>query len=192
MKMILVPQKGKITPKEVLNEIKKFHYINKSPYSSSCYNMPGITWDYKPEGSLRISDHWNFISHNEKHCILAHTDEKIDNYWMLAKYIQGKYYVLKEFGENVNGYRFFNMGENDIKMLKYLYNIGGIIVSKEWYKKFNTRSNFIKETHLKNKKILSKSINKERLRNFLNLNKDAKRIIFIDDKDLNLVNIILN
>ncbi|MGL5243627.1 MAG: hypothetical protein ACRC7R_00410, partial [Sarcina sp.] len=148
MKMILVPQKAKITPKCVLDEIKKFDYVNKSPYSSSYYNVPGITWEYKPEGSLRISDHWNFISHNEKHCILAHTDKKVDNYWMLAKYIKGKYFVLKEFGENVDGYRFLSITENDTKMLKYLYNIGGIITSKEWYKQFNNRCVFVKETHV--------------------------------------------
>ena len=56
MKKILLPQSAKITPKEVLEEINKFEYINKSPYSSTYYNVPKITWDYKPEGSLRISD----------------------------------------------------------------------------------------------------------------------------------------
>ena len=56
MKKILLPQSAKITPKEVLEEINKFEYINKSPYSLTYYNVPEITWDYKPEGSLRISD----------------------------------------------------------------------------------------------------------------------------------------
>ena len=65
MKKILLPQKAKITPKEVLEEINKFKHINKSPYSSSYYNVQGITWDYKPEGSLRISDHWNFTSNGK-------------------------------------------------------------------------------------------------------------------------------
>ena len=121
MKNILLPQKAMVTPKEVLEEISKFEYINKSPYSKTYYNVPGITWDYKPEGSLRISDHWNFISNGSRHCILAHTEESIENYWMLAKYIDGKYYVLKEFGGNVHGYRFNEVSKKDLELLKDLY-----------------------------------------------------------------------
>ena len=38
MKKLLLPQSAKVTPKEVLDEISKFEYINKSPYSLSYYN----------------------------------------------------------------------------------------------------------------------------------------------------------
>ena len=152
MKKILLPQKAKITPKEVLEEINKFKHINKSPYSSTYYNVPGITWDYKPEGSLRISDHWNFTSHGSKHCILDYTEELIENNWMLAKYIDDKYHVLKEFGESALGYKFIEVNKNDLELLKDLYNMGGIVNSKIWYKKHKLRPNLATETHTKKKK----------------------------------------
>ena len=50
-------------------ELKKYGMINKSPYSNSYYNSMDIDWNYKPDGSLRISDHWNFITRDcSKHC----------------------------------------------------------------------------------------------------------------------------
>lgn len=46
--------------------------ISKSPYSNSFYlHKTGekITWEGKPENSYRLSDHWNFYSWGEYHCI---------------------------------------------------------------------------------------------------------------------------
>lgn len=182
MKKILLPQSANITPKEVLEEINKFEHINKSPYSSTYYNVPEITWDYKPEGSLRISDHWNFVSHGAKHCLLAHTEEVIQNNWILAKYIGGKYHILKEFGRNVPGYRFVEVNKNELELLKDLYNKNGIVNSKEWYKKYQKRPDLAKESHTKNKKVLLKNISDERLKRFKEENKDVKKVIFIEEK----------
>lgn len=182
MKKILLPQSAKITPKEVLEEINKFEHINKSPYSSTYYNVPEVTWDYKPEGSLRMSDHWNFVSHGAKHCLLSHTEEVIQNNWILAKYIGGKYHILKEFGRNVPGYRFIEVNKNELELLKALYNKDGIVSSKEWYKKYQKRPDLAKETHTKNKKVLLKNISDERLKKFKEENKDAKKVVFIEEK----------
>ena len=187
MKNILLPQKAMVTPKEVLEEISKFEYINKSPYSKTYYNVPGITWDYKPEGSLRISDHWNFISNGSRHCILAHTEELIENYWMLAKYIDGKYYVLKEFGGNVHGYRFNEVSKKDLELLKDLYEMGSIVNSKKWNKKYQVKPKLVSETHTKNKKLLSKNINEERLNKFMNENKNIKKVIYIEEKYMDII-----
>lgn len=184
MKKILLPQSAKITPKEVLEEINKFEHINKSPYSSTYYNVPEVTWDYKPEGSLRMSDHWNFVSHGAKHCLLSHTEEVIQNNWILAKYIGGKYHILKEFGRNVPGYRFIEVNKNELELLKDLYNKDGIVSSKEWYKKYQKRPDLAKETHTKNKKVLLKNISDERLKKFKEENKDAKKVVFIEEKDM--------
>ena len=181
MKKILLPQSAKITPKEVLEEINKFEYINKSPYSSTYYNVPEITWDYKPEGSLRISDHWNFVSRGTKHCLLAHTEKAIQNNWILAKYIDGKYQILKEFGGNVHGYRFIEINKNELELLKDLYNKEGIVSSKEWYKKYQKRPDLAKESHTKNKKVLLKNISDERLKKFKKENKDIKKVVFIEE-----------
>lgn len=65
---------------------------SKSPYSLSYYNSKEIGWGYKPEGSLRISDHWNFGSENE-HC---KTSEPVDG-WALCKFESGVYHLIKTF-----------------------------------------------------------------------------------------------
>ncbi|EPZ54467.1 hypothetical protein H477_3606 [[Clostridium] sordellii ATCC 9714] len=56
MKRILVPIKSKLKPLEVEKELKKFKQIHKSPYSQTYYDTKDISWEHKPEGSLRISD----------------------------------------------------------------------------------------------------------------------------------------
>ena len=192
MKKILMPQIAKIKPKEVLEEINKFDYINKSPYSSTYYNVPAITWDYKPEGSLRISDHWNFLSHGTKHCPLAHTEEVIQNNWILGKYIDGKYEILKEFGSNVPGYRFIEVNKNELELLEDLYNKEGIVSSKEWYKKHLTRPILARESHTKNKKVFFKYINDDRLKKFKEENKDIKKVVFIEEEYMSTVRAVLN
>ncbi|MGG7078204.1 hypothetical protein [Clostridium sardiniense] len=184
MRKILLPEKAKVTPKEVLEEISKFDHINKSPYSSSYYNVPNVTWEYKPEGSLRISDHWNFMSHGEKHCILESTEEKIENNWILAKYIEGKYHILKEFGENVPGYRFMEINKNELELLKDLYDLGGLVSSKEWHKMHKEKIYAIKETHIKNRKKVLKDINPDKLKEFKEKNKKVKKVVYIRECDL--------
>lgn len=191
MEKILVPIEGKVIPREVLEEIKTFDYINKSPYSLSFYNVPNITWEHKPEGSLRISDHWNFISHGKKHCVLENREEYIENNWMLAKYECGKYHILKEFGENISGYKFIDLNKNDIELIYEFYNIGTIVNSKEWYRKYNIRPKLTKETHIKSRKIVSKRINSDRLKEFKKFNKGVKRVIYVEDKYLNIINKVM-
>ncbi|GAA0076570.1 hypothetical protein UT300005_09480 [Clostridium sp. CTA-5] len=188
MRKLLLPQSAKVTPKEVLDEINKFEYINKSPYSLSYYNVPGVSWDHKPEGSLRISDHWNFISHGNKHCLLADTEEEIQNNWMLAKYIDGQYHILKEFGGNVPGYRFIELNKNELELIKYLYSKGGIISSKELYRKYQERPKLVKEGHTKNKKSLIKSIGDERFKKFKEGNKETRKVVFIEEKNMDIIN----
>lgn len=52
-------------------EEKKGWKFSNSPYSNSFYYLPeneNISWSYKPEGSLRISNHWSFEANGEIHC----------------------------------------------------------------------------------------------------------------------------
>lgn len=61
--------------------------VSQSPYSQSIYAYKGdddITWNYKPQDSLRISDHWNF----DGHCI---TRDGIKRCLMICKYDNGIY-----------------------------------------------------------------------------------------------------
>lgn len=84
-------------PKGVIEELNSWEIVSKSPYSSSFYNTNNISWGYKPEGSLRISNHWNFESCGEKHCRLNTTEEYIHNTWILARYNNGIYEEIKRF-----------------------------------------------------------------------------------------------
>jgi len=86
-------------PLEASFEISKFKIINQSPYSQSYYNSNDISWGSKPEGSIRISDHWNFTSYGGKeiHCELKGIKGYQENRWIMAKYCKGKYEIIKEF-----------------------------------------------------------------------------------------------
>lgn len=83
---------------DLIEKIMSWDIINQSPYSFSFYNSNDIDWGYKPEGSLRVSNHWNFVSRGETHCILEGTDENEQiNKFILARYENGKYHKIKEF-----------------------------------------------------------------------------------------------
>ena len=75
--------------------IKKYNFCQKSPYSDSFYTEGEITWNSKPEGSLRLSDHWNFESEGQTHCKLDSTSEYLQN-WLVCEYHNGKYHIIEE------------------------------------------------------------------------------------------------
>lgn len=82
---------------EMYDIVSKWEEINGSPYSASFYNTKNIDWGFKPEGSLRLSDHWNFESRGEKHCQLDTTEEYLSGVWILARYENGIYKEIKRF-----------------------------------------------------------------------------------------------
>lgn len=84
-------------PAAAAAEVRSWKIISKSPYSNSFYNANGISWDSKPEGSLRLADHWNFESCGAIHCKLNTTSEYITGTWILARYEKGVYVELKRF-----------------------------------------------------------------------------------------------
>ena len=55
-----------------------------------------IDWDYKPENSYRLSDHWNFDGHGR----LYDTDDYLSNTLLIGKYKNGKYETVKSFNKN--------------------------------------------------------------------------------------------
>lgn len=65
---------------------------SQSPYGESFYSSKDIDWGYKPEGSLRVSDHWNF-GQDGSHCPTA---EPVDG-WAVCKFENGKYHLIKKF-----------------------------------------------------------------------------------------------
>lgn len=69
---------------------------SKSPYNNrSFYSSKNIGWGYKPLGSYRVSDHWNF-GENSEHC---KTDNPGFKYgWAVGIMTEsGKYDIIKKF-----------------------------------------------------------------------------------------------
>jgi len=91
-------------PPKLLKYMAKNNILYASPYnyryayndSGSYYDTPDKTWDYTPENSLRVSDHWNFTSYGKTHCI---TDIDVQNNinWTVAKWIDGRYMVIATY-----------------------------------------------------------------------------------------------
>ena len=65
---------------------------SKSPYSMSFYSSKNISWGYKPEGSLRVSDHWNFGYEGEN----CPTAEPVEG-WAVCRFENGKYHLIQKF-----------------------------------------------------------------------------------------------
>lgn len=71
---------------QTFKSIIKAHFsdeFSKSPYSTSAYNAQDIDWGYKPHGSYRVSDHWNFEKDDEVHCP---TDIDIEDELAIAQF----------------------------------------------------------------------------------------------------------
>jgi hypothetical protein len=63
-------------PEEILNHIRNWDNIKKSPYSCSLYSENEIGWNHKPDGCFSVSDHWNFYLQGKYHKI---TDKMVIN-----------------------------------------------------------------------------------------------------------------
>ena len=86
--------------KIVLDIVKDWDIISKSPYSNSIYDSDCISWGYKPEGSLRISDHWSFESQGKIHCKIE--DETKKNHWLLCRYENGIYKIIRDISKEIS------------------------------------------------------------------------------------------
>ena len=83
---------------KVVEALKKLDYITQSPYGYSYYNSEGISWGRKPEGSIRLADHWGWeMGDGKKHCEVAgfENETKTLNKWLKCVYVKGKYYVME-------------------------------------------------------------------------------------------------
>lgn len=84
-------------PEKIKMMMKDWPVIQKSPYSDSFYSSTDIGWSHKPEGSYRVSDHWNFTTNRDgksvKHCI---TDKSVPttSHITIAQYKNGIYHVI--------------------------------------------------------------------------------------------------
>lgn len=82
----------------IQQELNQWEYVHQSPYSLSFYNTSQVGWHQKPIGSLRLSDHWNFVSRNQLHC---RTKEPLKKEWkqrfLLGIYTGECYEILCAF-----------------------------------------------------------------------------------------------
>lgn len=82
-------------PAIIIKKVLEYEMVSRSPYSDSYYDSKDIDWGYKPIGSLRISDHWNFVSQNEIHCKLTNV-KRYTRGWKVAKFNGLTYDVIEE------------------------------------------------------------------------------------------------
>nr|DAT46559.1 MAG TPA: hypothetical protein [Caudoviricetes sp.] len=83
-------------PTELIDDMLKMDTVNKSPYSASFYNDWDISWGHKPQGSLRVSDHWNFPSQGKTHARIKDNPD-FKQGWALGQYDNGLYNILKYY-----------------------------------------------------------------------------------------------
>lgn len=79
-------------PEAAVRVLLSWHNVYPSPYNTeaggSFYDKPGVTWETKPEGVLRLSDHWNWRDQQGR--MHGATSQTVaEGRWALAHY-QGK------------------------------------------------------------------------------------------------------
>jgi hypothetical protein len=92
-------------PSELADKIAaEWKVVFPSPFGSSLYDTPDKTWGHTPEGSLRVSDHWNFRNKKYRNQLpkgqIVHcpTDRPpIEDGWTLARFENGVYVILEEW-----------------------------------------------------------------------------------------------
>lgn len=79
-------------PDKIKEMMGKWDIIYKSPYSKSFYSSSDISWTNKPDGSYRVSDHWNFKSVRNMNILHCKTDIKVPNntHYSIGKYNKSK------------------------------------------------------------------------------------------------------
>jgi hypothetical protein len=92
-------------PAEFFDLMMGWVKLIKSPYGASYYSGD-VGWNYKEDGSYRISDHWNFFVKGKYHCVTS-TECPDDTHWTLCKYDSksGKYHVIKSIKKTKGNYK---------------------------------------------------------------------------------------
>lgn len=117
--------------------------VSKSPYSTSYYicetkeDVNKIGWNSKPDNHYRISDHWNFVSEGELHCIIKGSSYKPISKIMIAKW-----------DPKTNTYE--TMFKVNLKEIIYLFNK---LENNRVFKTIFEKENFFKVENIRFKKI---------------------------------------
>lgn len=89
-----LPEYG--VPEGIIERMKDWPIIMKSPLSNSFYSSEDTTFGFKPDKSFRVANHWNFVSRrdNKLHCV---TDQPIENdtVWAIGQFdLSQKHYRI--------------------------------------------------------------------------------------------------
>jgi len=92
----------KHVPYKALLAIMSWAHIHKSPHSFSFYDVKK-EWGYTADGTMRISDHWNYLSKRTGETIHSPTNIFVEeNTWVKACYnSETKTYIVQEVYERV-------------------------------------------------------------------------------------------
>jgi len=128
-------------PEEIKKMMATWEIINKSPYSDTFYSSTDIDWGHKPDKSYRVSDHWNFYTHEKWHC---QTDKKVQNttHISIGQYDDktGRYNILLTLPTNKQKER---ISKEEIR-LKYLKDPETIFRKKQFKDRISNKEVFIK------------------------------------------------
>lgn len=130
-------------PEQIIEQMKTWEIIYKSPYSNSFYNTTEVNWGEKPNGSLRVSDHWNFSTRKTKltgrlHC---KTNKNVLNKsrYTIGKYNSNKdvYVVLLSLSKtSIEKKREYNSSGENIEKNRVFSNM---ITNSELYSSFENK-----------------------------------------------------
>ncbi len=87
-------------PKSMPDELIKYIYSwdkkKKSPYNNTSWYNDTKDWGQTVEGSIRVSDHWNFFAKDEWHC-KTKQDIHTNDFWCVGVYNNGIYDIIKKY-----------------------------------------------------------------------------------------------
>lgn len=102
-----INQWANIIPYNAIKEIISWETTYKSPSSYSFYSKKK-DWNQTIDGTIRVSDHWNFIAEEYSkrtgyNGIHAKTDVPVDeDVWYKGVYKNGQYEIVESYGKNGN------------------------------------------------------------------------------------------
>lgn len=165
-------------PDSIIEMMKEWPVIHKSPYSKSFYSSDDISWESKPDESYRVSDHWNFITNrsDKRHCITSSPVKDVTHF-SIGKYDKkrGLYDIILSEHTTV----FDKKMKDHEEKLKYLRD-PEVIYRKKLFKDNVLKGDVFAEFTIKGVKY-SGQVDKY-TGNDMRLKNDKGEVIFTDNK----------
>lgn len=105
---------------KIKNILEGFKEVSESPYSESFYDRK-VKCGEKPEGTIRVSDHWNYLGRDDE--LHAVTDIDITKNWAIGIYKEGIYEIVWQFDQDYHKKR-NHQAQNEITRSNEWVNLG--------------------------------------------------------------------